>query len=90
MLYLMPDPVHFECIFMPIHTVSLSWMQIAENRRSEEREENLQPVDVDFNLVKNLLDSYSSQGGGAGPASNILSSLGVHVPEQSHDNWTIT
>ena len=58
-------------------------MQVAEDRRSEERQENLQPVDVDFNLVKNLLDSYSSQGGEAGPASNILSSLGVHVPEQS-------
>ena len=43
-------------------------------------------MNVDFNLVKNLLDSYSSQGGGAGPASNILHSLGVRVPEQLSDN----
>ena len=42
----------------------------------------LQPVDVDFNLIKNLLESYTSQEGGAGPASNILQSLGVHIPEQ--------
>ena len=41
----------------------------------------LQPVDVDFNLVKNLLESYTSQEGGAGPASNILQSLGVHIPD---------
>lgn len=42
----------------------------------------LQPVDVDFNLIKNLLESYTSQEGGAGPASNILQSLGIHIPEQ--------
>ncbi len=41
-----------------------------------------QPVDVNFNLVKNLLDSYSSQGGMAGPASNILHSLGIRIPEK--------
>ncbi len=58
--------------------------QVAEEGRSEERQEDLRPVDIDFNLVKNLLDSYSSQGGGAGPASNILGSLGVRVPEHSH------
>ena len=45
----------------------------------------LQPVDVDLNLVKNLLESYTSQEGGAGPASNILQSLGVHIPEQDSE-----
>ena len=65
------------------------WLQVVEEERSEEQQEDLRPVDVDFNLVKNLLDSYSSQGGGAGPASNILGSLGVHVPEQANIDWTI-
>ena len=47
----------------------------------------LQPVDVDFNLIKNLLESYTSQEGGAGPASNILQSLGIQIPEQgSHES----
>ena len=32
----------------------------------------LRPVDVDFNLVKNMLASYSSQAGLPGPASNLL------------------
>ena len=45
----------------------------------------LQPVDVDFNLIKNLLESYTSQEGGAGPTSNILQSLGVHIPEQDNE-----
>ena len=45
----------------------------------------LQPVDVDFNLIKNLLESYTSQEGGAGPTSNILQSFGVHIPEQDNE-----
>ena len=40
------------------------------------------PVDVDFNLVKNLLESYTSQEGGAGPASNLLHSLGINLPQE--------
>ena len=41
----------------------------------------LQPVDVDLNLVKNLLASYSSQQGLAGPVSNLLGSLGLSLPD---------
>ena len=39
------------------------------------------PVEVDVNLLKNIMESYSSQYGLAGPASNILHSLGVHLPQ---------
>ncbi|XP_025069941.1 protein ecdysoneless homolog [Alligator sinensis] len=39
------------------------------------------PVDVDMNLVTNLLESYSAQAGLSGPASNILQSMGVHLPD---------
>ncbi|KAM4607054.1 protein ecdysoneless homolog isoform 2-T2 [Polymixia lowei] len=46
----------------------------------EEAEEEIQPLDVDLNLVTNLLESLSSQAGLAGPASNLLQSLGVHLP----------
>ncbi|XP_030059299.1 protein ecdysoneless homolog [Microcaecilia unicolor] len=38
-------------------------------------------VDVDLNLVTNLLESYSSQAGLAGPASNLLLSMGVRLPD---------
>nr|CAD1825529.1 unnamed protein product [Ananas comosus var. bracteatus] len=47
---------------------------------TEDMDEELTPVDVDFNLVKNFLDSFSSQQGLPGPASNLLGLMGVNVP----------
>lgn len=41
------------------------------------------PLDLDFNLVSNLLESFSSQEGLAGPASNILHSMGVRLPHNT-------
>lgn len=43
-------------------------------------EEDFSPVDVDFNLVKNFLDSFSSQDGLPGPASNLLGLMGLQLP----------
>nr|XP_046209908.1 protein ecdysoneless homolog [Oncorhynchus gorbuscha]XP_046209909.1 protein ecdysoneless homolog [Oncorhynchus gorbuscha] len=43
-------------------------------------EEEIQPLNIDLNLVTNLLESLSSQAGLAGPASNLLHSLGIHLP----------
>ncbi|TYZ68797.1 hypothetical protein PybrP1_005213 [[Pythium] brassicae (nom. inval.)] len=34
------------------------------------------PLDLDFNLLSNLLESFASQDGHAGPVSNILGELG--------------
>ncbi|XP_060789345.1 protein ecdysoneless homolog isoform X2 [Neoarius graeffei] len=47
---------------------------------SVQTEDDLQPLDIDVNLVTNLLESLSSQAGLAGPASNLLHSLGLHLP----------
>ena len=41
------------------------------------------PVDLDFNLVKNLLASYSAQDGLAGPVSNLLGAMGLSLPEDA-------
>lgn len=49
----------------------------------ETEEEEIQPLDVDLNLVTNLLESLSCQAGLAGPASNLLQSLGIHLPPNS-------
>lgn len=49
----------------------------------EETEEEIHPLDVDLNLVSNLLESLSCQDGLAGPASNLLQSLGLHLPPNS-------
>uniref|UniRef100_A0A2R5LFD6 Putative mads box transcription factor n=1 Tax=Ornithodoros turicata TaxID=34597 RepID=A0A2R5LFD6_9ACAR len=42
--------------------------------------EDYQPVDVDLTALKNILLSYSSQEGLPGPAGNVLSSMGIHLP----------
>ncbi|XP_056290946.1 protein ecdysoneless homolog isoform X1 [Pseudoliparis swirei] len=54
-----------------------------EEEQGEETEEEIQPLDVDLNLVANLLESLSCQSGLAGPASNLLQSLGIHLPPNS-------
>lgn len=48
---------------------------------NDHMDEELTPVDVDFNLVKNFLDSYSSQEGLSGPASNLLGLMGLRLPD---------
>ncbi|KAL8550204.1 hypothetical protein ACS0TY_008868 [Phlomoides rotata] len=48
---------------------------------NDQIDEELTPVDVDFNLVKNFLDSYSSQEGLSGPASNLLGLMGLRLPD---------
>jgi hypothetical protein len=44
------------------------------------------PVDLDGNLVKNLLESFVSQEGLAGPASNLLREMGVFFPTAAAKN----
>lgn len=46
----------------------------------------VEAVDVDLNLVSNILESYSSQAGQAGPASNLLHSMGVRLPDNADHN----
>ena len=45
-----------------------------------DEDDDFQPVDVDINLVKNIMESLSTQEGGPGPASNILGSMGMKPP----------
>uniref|UniRef100_I3IWE8 Ecdysoneless homolog (Drosophila) n=1 Tax=Oreochromis niloticus TaxID=8128 RepID=I3IWE8_ORENI len=56
---------------------------LPRDNKLEEKEEEIQPLDVDVNLVTNLLESLSCQAGLAGPASNLLQSLGIHLPPNS-------
>lgn len=46
-------------------------------------DDSSRPVDLNLNLVKNLLESFSSQQGMSGPASSLLSSLGLDIPYDS-------
>ncbi|KAE8655855.1 Protein SGT1-like protein [Hibiscus syriacus] len=50
---------------------------------AEDMEEEFSAVDVDVNLVKNLLDSFSCQQGHPGPTSNLLGLMGVKLPKDT-------
>jgi len=56
--------------------------ELNEDEDSEEimDEDEDQEVNIDFNLAKNLLESFKSQGGMAGPGGNLLASMGVALP----------
>ncbi|KAF7266105.1 ecdysoneless cell cycle regulator [Rhynchophorus ferrugineus] len=41
--------------------------------------ENFNPVDIDVNALKNILESYKSQLGDSGPSSNMLGPMGIHL-----------
>lgn len=43
--------------------------------------EDWSEVDVELNAAKNILESFKSQSGLAGPSSNLLSSMGLHLPK---------
>jgi len=56
--------------------------QLSDKKESErEKESEMDPVDLDFNLIKNMLDSYASQEGLSGPASNLFGALGIDLPD---------
>ncbi|XP_050300653.1 protein ecdysoneless [Anthonomus grandis grandis] len=41
--------------------------------------EDFEPVDIDVNALKNMLASYQSQMGEAGPSSTMLGPMGIHL-----------
>ncbi|KAL6977878.1 hypothetical protein U1Q18_026661 [Sarracenia purpurea var. burkii] len=52
-----------------------------KSNATESMDEEFTPVDVDVNLVKSLLESFSSQQGLPGPASNLLGLMGLNLPQ---------
>lgn len=44
---------------------------------------DVQPVDLDTNLVRSLLQSYTAQQGLAGPAGNLAGLLGLNLPDNA-------
>ena len=53
----------------------------------EKINDDLEEVTIDYNLARNLLESFKSQAGMAGPGGNILRSLGLQLPrDEDIDN----
>lgn len=42
-------------------------------------------VDIDYNLAKNLLESFKGQAGLAGPVGTILADMGIRLPRDEDD-----
>ncbi|KXH64499.1 hypothetical protein CSAL01_05847 [Colletotrichum salicis] len=53
---------------------------------SNDEEEADDEVDIDYNLAKNLLESFKGQGGMPGPAGNILGMMGLQLPRDEDDS----
>ncbi|KAM6184844.1 protein ecdysoneless homolog [Rhynchocyon petersi] len=66
-----------------VEPVSQATNNTSDEEDSGAAESVMSPVDVDLNLVSNILESYSSQAGLAGPASNLLQSMGVRLPDNT-------
>ncbi|KAK7530016.1 SGT1 family protein Sgt1 [Phyllosticta citricarpa] len=43
-------------------------------------------VDIDYNLVKNMLEAFKAEGGMAGPAGNMMRSMGMNMPRDEPDD----
>ncbi|EEY23591.1 SGT1-like protein [Verticillium alfalfae VaMs.102] len=52
----------------------------AEAPGSDEDESTDGEMDIDYNLAKNLLESFKGQAGMAGPAGNMLGMMGMQLP----------
>jgi len=42
-------------------------------------------LDIDFNLAKNLLESFKGQAGMAGPAGNLMGLMGLQFPRDEEE-----
>lgn len=56
-----------------------------KNSEEEIEEKSDDEVDIDYNLAKNLLESFKSQGGMSGPTGNMLSMMGLNLPRDEDD-----
>lgn len=50
-----------------------------------EEDDDFEPVNIDINIVKNMLESMNAQAGLAGPATNILNSMGIQIPTETKE-----
>ncbi|KFA72376.1 hypothetical protein S40288_05595 [Stachybotrys chartarum IBT 40288] len=57
----------------------------ADRGEEEGGESDEGEVDIDYNLAKNLLESFKSQGGMAGPTGNMLGMMGFQLPRDEDD-----
>ena len=68
---------------------SQSWKdKDAKGGENWEDESDDEEVNIDFNLAKNLLESFKSQAGLAGPGGNLLGMMGLRIPRDEGEDTT--
>jgi hypothetical protein len=62
--------------------------RVVQKEEEEDDEGSDEDVDIDYNLAKNLLESFKSQAGMSGPAGNLLGLMGMTLPrdEEASDD----
>ncbi|KAH6844876.1 SGT1 protein-domain-containing protein [Chaetomium sp. MPI-CAGE-AT-0009] len=72
----------------PNTTASIKEKGEGSIKKNEEEgaESSDEAIDIDYNLAKNLLESFKSQAGMAGPAGNILGMMGMALPRDEEDS----
>ncbi|KAK6064424.1 ecdysoneless-like protein [Seiridium cupressi] len=58
---------------------------VRDGHEDEDEESGDEEVNIDYNLAKNLLESFKGQAGMAGPAGNILGMMGMKLPRDEDD-----
>ena len=67
----------------PFETSGLQQDDVKEESDAQAPEEpdiDDEDVEIDFNLAKNLLESFKAQGGMAGPTGNLMGLMGLQLP----------
>jgi len=67
-----------EELFGPGSTLKETFQRVLDENNNV-----IDEVDMDANLLKYLLESHAAHGGGTGPASLLLSQLGLQFPHVS-------
>ncbi|KAI1332259.1 SGT1-domain-containing protein [Xylariaceae sp. FL0255] len=55
------------------------------DNEGEQGDGNGDEVDIDYNLARNILESFKSQEGTAGPAGNLLGMMGIRLPRDEEE-----
>ncbi|CZS95125.1 related to sgt1 protein [Rhynchosporium agropyri] len=59
--------------------------EVGSASEATDDEESDGVIDIDFNLAKNLLESFKSQAGMAGPGGNLMGMMGMQLPRDEDD-----
>ncbi|EQB47532.1 hypothetical protein CGLO_13309 [Colletotrichum gloeosporioides Cg-14] len=74
------------------HPVNANGLDTAVKHNGSDDEDNKEAgdeaIDIDYNLAKNLLESFKGQAGLPGPAGNILGMMGMQLPRDEVDGDT--